>query len=410
MGQGVSKEEAENIVHVVSADESGELKFNEFLQIMAFCYPEKRVKFVKEFYVPARDFPEFTKAEIDGFIQAFKDFDLDGSGTIDSEELQKVLQYLGQGSSAEDIKKLQDLVGTDQIRWPQFLQVLRHLYPHKLEEFEKEFYGPAQKFPQFSRDDIAAFIEGFRANDIDGSGSISSKELEMVFSAMGQGSSKEIVDHLIQTYDANGSGEIEWPEFLQIMADMYGGVTTKPQSNPQPAQQTKPAASQPTQPVAQPTQPATQAKPTQPAAQPAQPAQPATQAKPTAFQTAAKPAVASPKVQVGAQRGNPSCTSCGKTVYPIEAVSAADKVWHKGCFRCESEGCNISLTLKTFTAVRGMVYCSKHVPKEKPTNVTADGNLVTANALAAPKLAKTQGIQKNMRTTFGAGELPEVQK
>ena len=34
---------------------------------------------------------------------------------------------------------------------------------------------------------------------------------------MGQGSSKEMVQELLETYDANGSGEIEWPEFLQVI-------------------------------------------------------------------------------------------------------------------------------------------------------------------------------------------------
>jgi len=281
---------------------------------------------------------------------------------------------------------------------------MRHLYPQKLQEFEKEYYVPAQKFPQFSKDDITAFIEGFRMHDIDGSGSISSKELELVFVAMGQGSSKELIDHLIQTYDANGSGEIEWPEFLQIMADVYGGVSLKEKAQPakpaQPTQPAKPVAVQPTQP----------AKPV--AVQPTQvvqPTQAAAQTKPVGFQPAKPAAPGSPKVQaaVGAQRGNPSCASCGKTVYPIESISAVDKVWHKACFRCEAEGCNLSLNLKNVTAVKGSIYCAKHAPKEKPTAVAADGNLVTANAIAAPKLAKTAGIQKNMRMTFGADEMPE---
>jgi len=297
----------------------------------------------------------------------------------------------------EEVKKLQALVGTDQIQWPQFLQVLRHLYPNKLQEFEANFYGPAKKFPQFSRDDITAFIEGFRAYDLDGSGAISSKELELVFKALGQGSTKEIVEALLEAYDADGSGEIEWPEFLQIMADMYSGVTLETKAEEKAP--TKPAPAQPTQPSQPVSQPATKTVAAQPASQPA--------TKSSGFQPAVKPVQTTPKVQAGAQRGNSTCTACGKTVYPIESLSAADRIWHKGCFKCEAEGCNISLTLKTFTVVKGTVFCSKHVPKEKPTAVTAGGTIVSANALAAPKVAKQLGTQKNMRTTFGAGELPE---
>jgi hypothetical protein len=42
------------------------------------------------------------------------------------------------------------------------------------------------------------------------------------------------------------------------------------------------------------------------------------------------------------------------------------------------------LNLKTYTGVAGKIYCAKHVPKDKPTQVTADGSLAIANALSQP--------------------------
>ena len=72
--------------------------------MMRLFYPEKRVRFIREFYVPASSFPgsqsissilimtEFSRAEIDLFIKAFKAFDLDGSGAIDAGELETALQ------------------------------------------------------------------------------------------------------------------------------------------------------------------------------------------------------------------------------------------------------------------------------------------------------------------------------
>jgi len=299
-----------------------------------------------------------------------------------------------------------------EIEWPEFLAIMRKFYPNKLQDFEKKWYGPAQKFAEFSRDDIGVFIETFRNYDLDGSGAISVAELDFSFKAMGQGVSKEQLANIIATYDVDNSGEIDWPEFLQIMSDLYNGIALgakKAAAKPMPAQ-TKAAQPMPAQPM--PAQP----KPAQPmAAQPKQtamPSQPAptatvkpAQPMPTSFapvKTTSSP-TAQPKMQVGAQRGSPKCAACDKTVYPIESISAVDKTWHKACFRCEAEGCNLTLTLKSFTAVGGQVFCAKHVPKTKPTQI-AD-SMVLKSAQSAPKVSKAQGIQKNMRTTFGADEM-----
>jgi len=294
-----------------------------------------------------------------------------------------------------------------EIEWPEYLTIMRKFYPQKLQEFEKKWYGPAQKFTEFSREDIGVFAESFRTYDLDGSGAISTDELRFAFAAMGQGISEEQLQKVIHTYDADNSGEIDWPEFLEIMSDMYKGVSLNERANKK-QEQAKPAMAPAMAPAAAPAKPMTAPVTTPTKTTPAPAA--AAPTKPAAFTPAvAKPvtAPASPKVQVGGQRtANPTCSACGKTVYPIEAISAADRTWHKGCFKCEAEeGCNLSLTLKTFTAVAGKVYCSKHVPKNKPTQVSATGNMVLQSAMSAPKLQKAAGIQKNMRTTFGSDDM-----
>lgn len=87
---------------------------------------------------------------------------------------------------------------------------------------------------------------------------------------------------------------------------------------------------------------------------------------------------------------NPKCDTCGKTVYPLEAISDQGKTWHKFCFKCQGvEGdaaCGLKLTLKTYTGVGGKIFCPKHTPKDKPTSVTVDGSLSLSNAKNAPKV------------------------
>eukprot|EP00276_Gloeochaete_wittrockiana_P023647 CAMPEP_0184368550 /NCGR_PEP_ID=MMETSP1089-20130417/161734_1 /TAXON_ID=38269 ORGANISM="Gloeochaete wittrockiana, Strain SAG46.84" /NCGR_SAMPLE_ID=MMETSP1089 /ASSEMBLY_ACC=CAM_ASM_000445 /LENGTH=307 /DNA_ID=CAMNT_0026710859 /DNA_START=29 /DNA_END=952 /DNA_ORIENTATION=- len=86
---------------------------------------------------------------------------------------------------------------------------------------------------------------------------------------------------------------------------------------------------------------------------------------------------------------NPKCESCGKTVYPLEAITVGEKTWHKPCFKCAEEGCGIRLNLKSYTIAGsgGTVYCNKHVPKDKPTAVTVEGSMSYSNAVNAPKVA-----------------------
>jgi len=95
-------------------------------------------------------------------------------------------------------------------------------------------------------------------------------------------------------------------------------------------------------------------------------------------------------------------------VYPIEEVKALEQSYHKGCFKCTEPGCGVTLNLKTFKSANNKVFCAKHVPQAKPTQLTVDGSLAAMNAVNAPKTSKAQGIKKDTRMTFGPGQLPTV--
>jgi len=53
-----------------------------------------------------------------------------------------------------------------------------------------------------------------------------------------------------------------------------------------------------------------------------------------------------------------NCATCGKGVYPLEAVVALDKSYHKQCFRCKH--CDTVISLKNFSAIEGEPYCKPH--------------------------------------------------
>jgi len=53
-----------------------------------------------------------------------------------------------------------------------------------------------------------------------------------------------------------------------------------------------------------------------------------------------------------------TCEKCGKSVYPLEAVAACEKFFHKQCFRCKH--CDMVISLKNFAAIASEPYCKPH--------------------------------------------------
>jgi len=224
MGQRVSKEQLKQIIDAVDDDKSGAVEWPEFLKIMRMMYPHKRIEFERKFYVPALDYPEFTRDEIDVFIRAFRQFDLDGNGCIDADELTTALKYMGMKATpqvAQEIINSVDKDGSGTVEWPEYLEIMRTFYPEKRRQFIRDFYEPAKKFPEFTKDEINVFVQTFRRFDLDGSNSIDANELGIALKFMGMGSSPKIVQQIIDEVDADKSGEIEWPEFLVIMRNFY---------------------------------------------------------------------------------------------------------------------------------------------------------------------------------------------
>jgi Ca2+-binding EF-hand superfamily protein len=321
---------------------------------------------------------------------------------------------MGHGASAAELQQVIDMVdadGSGEIEWLEFLDVMKHFYGWKIEKFNRDFLEPAKAFNEFSQDDIMVFVQTFRQFDLDGSNTIDAHELSLVFKSMGQGCDPATIQKIISDVNKDNSGEIPWVEFLEIMRGIYSGrwsgakgaagkvaapaktapAKAAPTQSPAKASPAAPTKAAPAQSPAK-TTPAQSPAPAKSTPPPASPKATPTPAKASAAAPAAAPA-ASPKA-------SNSCARCGKTVYPIEMVRAADLNWHKGCFKCQAEGCDITLNLKNFKANQGKLYCLKHVPKAAPTSVPVDGRLDTKQATSVPKLAKTQGIKKDNRTTF----------
>jgi Ca2+-binding EF-hand superfamily protein len=76
-----------------------------------------------------------------------------------------------------------------------------------------------------NNDQIARLKEVFDHFDVDHSGSIDAEELGAVFQAMGQEMSSEELESMIAGVDDDGSGQIEFPEFIMLMCSNFAGTS-----------------------------------------------------------------------------------------------------------------------------------------------------------------------------------------
>jgi len=88
------------------------------------------------------------------------------------------------------------------------------------------------------------------------------------------------------------------------------------------------------------------------------------------------------------------CAVCTKTVYPLESLVAADKTYHKMCFKCQEPDCGIQLNLKTAQphVATSRIYCAKHYPTAKATSVTSSVELDRAKNV--PKVANVNNQKR----------------
>jgi len=77
---------------------------------------------------------------------------------------------------------------------------------------------------KMSEEQIAELKQAFNEFDVDGGGTINTRELGYAMRAMGMNPTEAELLDLINEYDTDGSGMIEFPEFCNMMADKMNQV------------------------------------------------------------------------------------------------------------------------------------------------------------------------------------------
>eukprot|EP00945_MAST-04E_sp_MAST-4E-sp1_P002460 g2460.t1 len=92
--------------------------------------------------------------------------------------------------------------------------------------FSAQVTQARQKLPELDEEQILEFKEAFKLFDKDGGGSIDAEELGDAMRALGQDPDPEELQNMVDEVDEDGSGEIEFDEFLILMSKQM--VATDP--------------------------------------------------------------------------------------------------------------------------------------------------------------------------------------
>nr|POE70256.1 caltractin [Quercus suber] len=131
--------------------------------------------------------------------EAFELFDTDGSGTIDAKELNVAMRALGFEMTEEST---------------------HYRGPSRKDKPRGRHHGLSQQ----KRQEIK---EAFELFDTDGSGTIDAKELNVAMRALGFEMTEEQINQMIADVDKDGSGAIDFDEFVHMMTAKIGERDTK---------------------------------------------------------------------------------------------------------------------------------------------------------------------------------------
>jgi hypothetical protein len=102
------------------------------------------------------------------------------------------------------------------------------------------------------------------------------------------------------------------------------------------------------------------------------------------------------------------CSRCDKTVYPIEELKCLDKVWHKGCFKCQE--CGMALSMKNYKGFNKLPYCNAHCPQARATAVadTPESRRLAENTKLQSQVKYHEDFEKQKGKLTQVADDPET--
>ena len=142
---------------------------------------------------------------------AFERFDVDGSGSVNTEEIKTILSDLGVGADVgQDWQPDSEMPSTEEID-----EMIRNADADQTGEVEwSEFLGLWAKIQHYVH--LGELKQQFQSFDKDGSGAVGTLELRALLDTIGLHPTDESLARMIRQADNDGTGEIEFPEFVNL--------------------------------------------------------------------------------------------------------------------------------------------------------------------------------------------------
>merc|ERR1740129_1354458 len=149
---------------------------------------------------------------------AFKQFDSDGNGSIDKEELTSALRSSGGNFTQQDIDALfaaGDCDGNGEIDYEEFIALMCPSASDIVEKFRSKYK---------SLNDVKAAFKRF---DRDGDGALTKDELAAAMKSSGDSYSDVEVNAIFSLGDVDGDGEITLEEFVTLMSPSSSNIVLR---------------------------------------------------------------------------------------------------------------------------------------------------------------------------------------
>lgn len=161
---------------------------------------------------PSADAPPWAQygigqEEYDHALCQFITFDLDGSGTLDSSECQRLCRYLNYPSRDADVRRMLEVTGAkdDRLNFHEFMGYMQSKRPKP-----ELLYGMSTR-------DYEHFMMQFSSNDHNGDGLLDQEELLSLCRAQGYPHSPDMIARLTNCMESAHAGTIDAHEFLTFM-------------------------------------------------------------------------------------------------------------------------------------------------------------------------------------------------
>merc|ERR1712121_430501 len=141
--------------------------------------------------------------QIDALKKAFDSFDTEGLGYITAETIGTILRMMGVKISEKNLQEViaeTDEDGSGQLEFEEFVDLAAKFLVEEDEEALK-----------------AELREAFRIYDKEGEGCITTDGLREILSEIDNKLTKEDLDGIIEEVDEDGSGTLDFDEFMEMM-------------------------------------------------------------------------------------------------------------------------------------------------------------------------------------------------